>query len=79
MHDMCDFGFIWDTWCWSKFLYMILTMLVMMMYEVKHNDYVLFVSLHGLCEVMGLHIHIALVDLYWGYDKVLWCIDEYGL
>lgn len=37
------------------------------MYEVKHNAYDLFVSLFGLCEVMGLHIHIALVDLDWGY------------
>ena len=47
---------------------MVLTTLNMIMYEVKHNAYDLFVSLVGLCEVMGLHIHIALVDLDWGYE-----------
>lgn len=25
-------------------------------------------SLFGVCKVMGLHMHIALVDLKWGYE-----------
>lgn len=31
-----------------------------------NNGYALFASLVSLCRFMGLHIHIALVDLYWG-------------
>ena len=42
----------------------------------KGNAFDLFVSLHGLCGVMGIHIHILLVDTTWGMSKVLWCIDE---
>ena len=45
---------------------MILTTLVMMMYEEKYNAYDLFVSLLCLCGIMGLHIHIALVHFDWG-------------
>ena len=41
---------------------------VVMMYEVKDNAYGIVVSLLGLYGVMGLHIHIALVDLDWGYE-----------
>ena len=47
---------------------MMLITLVMIMYEVKDNAYGIVVSLLGLYGVMGLHIHIALVDLDWGYE-----------
>ena len=43
----------------------------MMIYEVKDNACEFFVSLLGLCGVMGIHIHIALVNLDWGYEKGL--------
>ena len=48
---------------------MMLTTLVMMMFEVKDNVEGLFVSLLGLYGVMGIHLHISLVDLDWGYEQ----------
>ena len=40
-------------------------------YNVKWSKcytFGLLATLLGLCEVMGLHIHIALVILHWGYE-----------
>ena len=65
-YDMYNVGFTWYTLCWSKLVCMVLRTLDIMMYE--DNAYDLFVSLLGLSGVMGLHIHIALVDLDWGYE-----------
>ena len=38
--------------------------------DVLGNDNVcdLIDSLLGVCGVMGIHIHIALLDLKWGYE-----------
>ena len=47
---------------------MMLTTLIMGMYEIKDNAYSLFARLLGLCGVIRLHIHVALVDLDWGYE-----------
>ena len=67
-YDMNGVGLTWYTRCLSKLLCMILTTFVMIMYDEKDNDYDFFISLLCLCGVMGLHIHIALVDLDWGYE-----------
>ena len=45
----------------------LLRIIVMLMYEVSGNASDLFVSLLGMCEVMGLHDYIALVELDWVY------------
>ena len=47
---------------------MMLTTLVMMLHEVKAILMVSLLSILGLCEVMGLHIHIALVNLDCGCE-----------
>ena len=47
---------------------MLLTIPVILMHEVYDNACDLVVGLRCLCGVMGLHIHIALVDLVWGYE-----------
>ena len=65
VYDMYDISFTWYTWPWSKLVCMMLAILDMMMDEVKDNVYDLFVSLLGL---LGLHIHIAQVDLDCGYE-----------
>ena len=39
-----------------------------MMYEVKFNACDVFVSLLGLYGVKGIHIHIVVEDLDWGYE-----------
>ena len=73
MNRMYHVGLIWY---WFHFIYM---MLVYTGYYdvdytcyydvwVKGNDYGIFTILLGLCRVMGLHIHIALEDLDWGYE-----------
>ena len=43
---------------------------VFLMYEVT-DGCGLFLSLLSMCEVLGLHMYIALVAIYWDY--------EYGL
>ena len=58
-YEMHDIGLIWY---WPILLCMLLTTLVIMIYEVKDNAYDIFASLLGLCRAMWLHIHIALVD-----------------
>ena len=40
-----------------------LTILLMIMYEVNDDACGLFMSLQCMCEVMGLHMYIALVGL----------------
>ena len=47
---------------------MLMAILVILMYEVKGNDCDLLVGLLGMCDVMGLYIYIALVDLDWGHE-----------
>ena len=67
-YDMNGVGLTWYTRCLSKLLCMILTTLVMMMYEEKYNAYDLFVSLLCLCGIMGLHMTIALVGCGWDHS-----------
>ena len=50
---------------------MLLAIFVMMMNEVKGSACDPLVSLLGVCEAMGLHIYIALIDFDWD--------DELGL
>ena len=38
------------------------------MYEVSDDACGLFIGLHSMCEVMGRHMYIALVDLDWDYE-----------
>ena len=45
-----------------------LFILVLMMFELKYDAYGLILSLLSLCEVMGLHIYVALVGLAWDYE-----------
>ena len=40
----------------------------MLMYEVNDKACGLFVSLVRMCEVMRLHMYIALVGLDWDYE-----------
>ena len=42
---------------------MVYTKFFMMMYDIKDKACDTFVGLLGLCEVMGLHIHIPVVDV----------------
>ena len=46
---------------------MLLNVLVMRMYEANDNACDLIVSFVGVCGVIGIHIHISLVDLDWDY------------
>ena len=46
------------------------------MYEVHVKACSLFMSLLSMCEVMRLHMYIALVGLDWGYKKVCWGLSE---
>ena len=47
---------------------MLSAVLVILMYEVNGNACDLFICLLGMCEFMGSHIYIALVDLDCGYE-----------
>ena len=39
--------------------------LSILMYELDIKGFGLMIGLLSICEVMGLHMHIPLVDLYW--------------
>ena len=58
-------AYFWLDWLYDEVLpYMYdVVFCVNVMYEVKDDVYGLFVSLLCMCEVMGLHIYIALVCL----------------
>ena len=43
-----------------------LSILVLMMYGVYHASS-FFIGLLSMCEVMGIHMYIALVSLGWDY------------
>ena len=45
-----------------------LSILLLMMYELKYDAYGLFLSLLSLCGIMGLHVYVALVGLDWDYE-----------
>ena len=47
---------------------MVLSMLGMLMYEVNVKAHGLVIGLLSMCEVMGLHMCFALVDLDWDCD-----------
>ena len=43
-------------------------MTVILMYEENHKAYGLMIGLMSMCEVMGLHMCISLVELDWDCD-----------
>ena len=61
---MPSVGHIESTWLRFYIVCMLLIILVMMMYEINVNSFNRVVWLLVICEVMGIHIYIALEDFY---------------